>query len=59
MHNWVNVENTLKACFVGPLVENSPNTQRRNSANLIRNVRRKDSNLTVPKTIKISEGERI
>ena len=62
----MNVESTLKSCYVGPLVENSPNTQRRNSANLVNNARRKDSStllrkesstLIVPKTIKMAEGE--
>ena len=30
-HKWVNVESMLKFCLVGPLVPDSPFTQRRNS----------------------------
>ncbi len=55
----MNVESTLKACYVGPLVASSPTTQRKNSANIIKNnmTYRKDS-LSVPTTLVFTEGKR-
>jgi len=57
-HKWVNVESTLKACYVGPLVAPSPTTQRKNSANIVMNnmAFRKDS-LSVTSTLVFAEGE--
>lgn len=60
VHSYVNVESTLKACLVGPLVENSPNTQRRNNASIVSKgvqLRKDSSNLTVPKPIMIRDGK--
>lgn len=60
VHSWVNVESTLKACLVGPLVANSPNTQRRNSSIIMLNaarLRRESATLTVPKPKMITDGK--
>lgn len=57
VHKWVNVESTLKACYVGPLKASSPGTQRRNSANIVKKVlRHRDETLAVPKTVIITDG---
>jgi len=54
----VNVESTLKVCYVGPLVASSPTTQRKNSANIVMNNKafRKES-LSIPSTLVFTEGE--
>ena len=60
VHNWVNVESTLKACVVGPLVASSPNTQRKNTSNIIKNAakhRKESATLNVAKPIIIPDGE--
>lgn len=56
-HSWVNVESQLKACYVGPLVNSSPNTQRRNSFNIKKNARKQNDTLLVPKTIVSNDGK--
>lgn len=60
VHSYVNVESTLKACLVGPLVEDSPTTQRRNSASIMSKaakLRRESFNLIVPKPVMITDGK--
>ncbi len=56
-HTGVNVESTLKACYIGTLAASSPLTQRRKNSTIMRNAAklRTDATLAVPKTIMIGK----